>query len=163
MSLEDEAFNALTAFICFNKNLELISAHPPSGKSYFTDLIRIPSPTQNKTGNRRAHIDIIFCSKQYLYLCEVKGTAKEANEDIIKLRSIRDYYQLDKLKNFIIERLTQPYSFLKCCSELVLAIGCTKVDSKLEQDILYIQAEDANSVTLKGNLSKSISLDFVLL
>jgi hypothetical protein len=93
----------------------------------------------------------------------VKGTAKEANEDIIKLRSIRDYYQLDKLKNFIIERLTQPYSFLKCCSELVLAIGCTKVDSKLEQDILYIQAEDANSVTLKGNLSKSISLDFILL
>lgn len=161
MTPEDEAFNSIVDHIHLNKNLLLISAHPPSGKSYFTDLIRIPSPLQNKTGNRRAHIDIIFCSKQYLYLCEVKGTSKQAREDILKLRSMRDHYTFEKLSKLISDRLTQLNILLKSCNELVLAIGCNTVDSDLEQDILYIQTK-GNKLSLRGYSNSIIISDFNL-
>ncbi len=82
MTLEDIAFDRIVDFIRNNDNFDLLSAHPPSGKSYFTDLIRIPYPHKNIAAGRRSNIDIIFCSSRYLYLCEVKGIADESDDDI---------------------------------------------------------------------------------
>ena len=162
MTKEDIVFNVIVDYITTNKNFSLLSAHPPSGKAYFTDLVRIPTPNQDKTGARRAHIDLIFCSKKLLYLCELKGSSSESKEDIEKLLSIQEHYSLANLKQFISNRLTSPSLYLKSCQDLVLAIGCSSINSHLTENFLYIRVTEHQKIELMGKSNEFILDDFNL-
>ncbi|WP_223907951.1 hypothetical protein [Geobacter sp. AOG1] len=138
MTQEDIAFDGIIKYITSDPKLHLISAHPPSGKSYTTDLIRFPSPTQKKTGAERYHVDIIFCSSTHLFLCEVKGSTAESQQDILKLNSLISHYSVDKLKKFIIDRLTTKCDLLNLCNNVVICIGAYNLNSNLEDNVLYL-------------------------
>lgn len=162
MTKEDIVFNVIVDYITNNKNFSLLSAHPPSGKSYFTDLVRIPTPSQDRTGARRVHIDLIFCSEKFLYLCELKGSSDESKEDIEKLLSIQTHYSLPNLKQFILNRLTSPSLYLESCQDLVLAIGCSSINSQLANNFLYILVTKEKKIELMGKSNKFILDDFNL-
>ena len=121
---------------------EVLSAHPPSGKSYSYDLIRIPSPDQNFSGSERDHIDLIFCSNSELYLCELKGSSSESERDIEKLSKISTHYSLDELKLLINKRLSIPTDNLNSVKKLRLCIGAEKLESKLIDQFTYFSIED---------------------
>ena len=162
MTPERIVFDTIVDFINSNSNFSLISAHPPNGKSYFTDLVRIPTPTQNRTGARRAHIDLIFCSETFLYLCELKGSSSESEEDIEKLLNIKDHYSLPKLKRFISSRFTRRSPFLESCQDLALTIGCGSINSPLAEDFLYILVTENKHIELRGRSNELILDDFNL-
>ena len=162
MTQERIVFDTIVDFINANSNFSLISAHPPNGKSYFTDLVRIPTPTQNRTSARRAHIDLIFCSETYLYLCELKGSSSESEEDIEKLREIKEHYSLPKLKQFISSRFTSQSPVLESCQDLALTIGCASINSPLAEDFLYILVTENKHIELRGKTNELILEDFNL-
>ncbi len=163
MSSEDDAFNRLFSFINANELLNLLSAHPPSGKSYFTDLIRIPTPFEKSTGATRAHIDLIFCSDVILYLCELKGSSRESFEDIEKLRKLESHYTMAQLKKLISSRLSRQSLKLEMTKEIVLAVGCTEINSDIDSSILYVLAENLENIKLYGKITPQIMNDFNLL
>lgn len=160
MTLEDIAFNSIINFLQNNKNFDLLSAHPPSGKSYFTDLIRIPEPIRDGTAAKRYHVDIIFCSDRVLYLCEVKGIADESDDDIAKLKNLKKCYSIQELKKIISDRLTLPSSRLLSVQNIVIAIGATKTGKRIDNEFLYIMAAKNNMLTLIGSVTEEIRSDF---
>lgn len=162
MTLEDKAFNGILRHIEASDRLSLLSAHPPSGKSYNSDLIRIPSPQQDRTASTRAHIDIIFCSKSFLYLCEVKGDALESDNDIKKLRAIVEMYGVEGLKRLIANRLTHKDLNLRTVQKIIPAIGCASVSCEVERGMLYIIASDEDGLILKGMVPRKVKSDFNL-
>ena len=163
MTQEDMVFDAIVDFITANSNFSLLSAHPPSGKSYFTNSVRIPTPNQNRTGARRSHIDLIFCSETLLYFCELKGSSSESKEDIEKLLSIKNHYSLPELKQFISSRLTSRRSlYLESCQDLVLTIGCASINSPLDENFLYILVTEHKQIELRGRSNELILDDFNL-
>ena len=162
MTQERIVFDTIVDFIAANSNFSLLSAHPPNGKSYFTDLVRIPTPNQNRTGARRAHIDLIFCSETLLYLCELKGSSSESEEDIEKLLSIKDRYPLPELKQFITNRLTSQSLYLESCQDLVLTIGCASINSPLSENFLYILVTENKQIEIRGRSNELILDDFNL-
>ncbi len=85
MTAETRTYNRLHAALRARQGITLIGGHPPSAKSYDTDLIRIPNPSDPSA---RWHVDLVFCSKETLYLCELKGALSESGDDITKLAEI---------------------------------------------------------------------------
>jgi hypothetical protein len=123
---EDRVGLGLYKHLANDRNVTLISYHPPDGKAYATDLIRIPkkAKTVNATTRDRYHVDVIFTISNYLVLVELKCSLAESEQDIAKLREIRDTYTLQELISIISRRLTTADpQILENISELVLALG----------------------------------------
>ncbi len=135
-TLEDLAYDRL-----FNRLSEcsaaILSAHPPSGKAYDAELIRIPAK-QRHAG--RYHIDVIFILGRFLFLCELKGSSSESADDVSKLRDLTKDYTLDQLVSFISKRVNRTDIDWPSITEMVKVIGVVMHDCPMPGDFATLVA-----------------------
>lgn len=146
-SCETRVGEKLISFLSKQNTVDIISFHPPSSKSYQSDLIRIPKINQDGSRSRdRYHIDVIFISQNRLWLVELKCKLSESNADIKKLRELISAYTFDELRGFIQSRITIfPKNDLNKVDKIVLALGVEVVDEEIEKDFVVIKVtEDIN-------------------
>ena len=105
----------------------IVSFHPPSGKAYATDIIRIPKVVNGKYTGERYHVDLIVASERVLYLIELKCRLSESNDDITKLREIVRSYGIVGLLNIINKRSTTGID-LSHINSLVIGLGFQHFD-----------------------------------
>jgi hypothetical protein len=132
---EDRVGLVLYKYLAENKKATLISYHPPDGKAYATDLMRIPKKNKiaGSATRDRYHVDIIFIISNYLVLVELKCSLAESEHDISKLREIRDTYSLQELISIISRRLTTSNpKILENINQLVLALGYENSSANIE-------------------------------
>lgn len=142
MTLEDVAFDRLLVFLDRRVHLELIHAHPPSGKSYLGDLVQFSAVLQARSGAQRSHVDFIACSESFLYLGELKGKSSESATDEDKLHALINQLGIAGLKTAIRRRLTRSVPALESASSVIPIVGCTLIDSAPRGDVLYLEFGD---------------------
>lgn len=146
---EDRVGLFLYDHLAQNSNVTIISYHPPDGKAYATDLIRIPKKkNQSGIGARdRYHVDVIFVVSNFLVLVELKCSLNESEQDILKLREIRDTYSLQELISIITKRLTTASpDLLENIEELVLALGYENSPDNLRLPSEFIGFKVTNGI-----------------
>ncbi|WP_251954539.1 hypothetical protein [Salinibacter ruber] len=156
MTDEEKAFNRIKEEVGNSAHLELLGAHPPSGKSYYSDLITFRPPKQQSTKTERDHVDLIFCSPNDIYMCEVKGRSSKSDQDIKKLDRILQYYEVDGVRNAIDKRLSWNSRNLDEASNVVKSIGCNTLDEVYKrEEFLFIEA-GRDSFEVIGHKSHSL-------
>lgn len=160
MTEEERAFTVIKDAVQRSEFLELLGAHPPSGKSYYGDLITFRSPRQQSTGAERDHVDLIFCSEQTIYLCEIKGRSSQSGDDIQKLYRLQEHYGVEGIVSAVRKRLSWSSRYLSHVGNVVKCIGCETLDQvQDDKDILYIQAS-RNNLRLRGHKADDLSTYF---
>ena len=151
---EDNVGLRLKNHLFQNPNTTVLSYHPPNGKAYETDLIRIPKRGVRETAVRdRYHIDLIFVANDCLVLVELKCHLSESGDDIEKLREIRNTYTLPDLLRIIGARLTTtPVELLHNIRHLVLALGVETIDREIPQDFVVFEAQETKLTLFYGNV-----------
>ncbi len=129
-----------------NSDVVVLSYHPPNGKAYETDLIRIPKRGVRRTAIRdRYHIDLIFIVNDCLVLVELKCYLSESDDDIDKLREIRDTYALAELLSIIGARLTTVSDeVLENVRRLVLALGVESINREIPPEFVVFEAQETD-------------------
>jgi|ERR1041385_1716001 hypothetical protein len=150
---EDNVGLRLKAALFQNPNTVVLSYHPPNGKAYETDLIRIPKRGLRKSAVRdRYHIDLIFIVGDSLVLVELKCNLSESSDDINKLREIKDTYPLEDLKRLIAARLTTVSTdVLDNINDIVIALGVEIINSEVPNDFVVFEAKEAGITVRCGN------------
>jgi hypothetical protein len=133
---EDIAFERIMQRLA-EKQAIVLSAHPPSGKSYDTELIRIPARDRNAG---RYHLDLIFVLNEFLYLVELKGRLSESSQDILKLRKLLSEYSLSEILRFVRKRVNRKGVNWEEIRYAVPTLGCTKCDCSLPADFAVLEA-----------------------
>jgi hypothetical protein len=105
-SCEDRVSDALYAWFSKKPALQIVSFHPPSGKAYGTDSIRIPKVLDGHRTRDRYHIDALVIGGSFLFLFEFKCRLSECDDDVAKLREINKCYRPDALVDLIRRRVT---------------------------------------------------------
>ncbi len=159
MTAEDRAYNRIVTSIETSTRLLLVSGHPPSGKAYFTDLIRIPAPRKSRSASRRWHIDLIFCSRETIYFCELKGRSSESSDDEEKLTELLRAYSLRQLLELIKARSNLPAASFEAIRRAVPAIGCETMDSTPHPGFLYVEAPSDAVIQLWGQVDQEARAD----
>lgn len=124
---EDRVVDALYRWLVDRQNCHILSFHPPSGKAYGTDLLRISKKSAGVRTRERFHVDLVFTEGSFLFLAELKCRLSECNDDIAKLREIRDTYELVELLDLICRRMTTGWQ-VKGIQTLVLCLGFEILD-----------------------------------
>jgi len=153
MSLEDIAFNFIISHLKA-KLINIISAHPPSGKAYDTDLIRLPAKNRN---SGRYHIDVIFESEGVLCLTEIKGSTGESADDIIKLRAIVNEYTRLELIKLIRKRSCLETVDWDNINFIVPVIGAAIGGVQCPHDFVFLTTGSHGNITLE--IGTSINLE----
>ncbi|MCE9608500.1 MAG: hypothetical protein K8U03_26750 [Planctomycetia bacterium] len=135
-TLEDEAYQRLVDRLN-ERRITVISAHPPSGKAYDSELVRIPAKERN---SGRYHADIIFVIDTVLFICELKGKSSESTSDVAKLRGIIADYTVAELVSFIRKRTNVATVNWAAITKVVGLIGVVVGDASLPDDIVSIVA-----------------------
>lgn len=149
---EDNVGLRLKALLFGNGNTIVLSYHPPNGKAYETDLIRIPKRgIRNEAIRDRYHIDLIYIVGDCLILAELKCHLSESGDDIVKLREIRDTYPLPDLLRLISARLTTvPADVVNKVRRLVLALGVESVNAQIPPDFAVYEAKETGISLFTG-------------
>jgi len=143
-TLEDLAYERIVNRLS-EKRVLILSAHPPSGKAYDTELIRIPARNRHAG---RYHIDLIFIIEPFLFLMELKGKTSESSDDVAKLQKLFADYDLPELLKVIRKRVNR--TDVKWCQvkQAVPVIGATIADAAIPSDFVLVSATDDNAISL---------------
>lgn len=144
LTCETRVGNHLILWLQKQPEIAIISYHPTSAKAYQTELIRIPKLTvDGKRTKERYHIDLIFISRQTLWLVELKCKLSESLDDIAKLLEIQQRYTTEQLRSIILSRLTavEPEK-LNTVSSLVLSLGVEIVDTPIPENFKVFQVTE---------------------
>lgn len=133
-SLEDGVYEWILQRLR-ESDARVLSAHPPSGKAYDTDLIRIPSRRQNAG---RYHVDVIFTCRDLLFLLELKGRSSECDGDVKKLRAILSDHDLSSLLAILRRRISVDNVNWDDIQAVVPAVGVAILTVPLPKDIVAI-------------------------
>lgn len=128
-SCEDRVAIALYEWLSQIPNTRVVSFHPPSGKAYDSDLLRIPKRVGRMRTRERYHVDVVFINCGVLFLIELKCRLSECDHDILKLREIRDSNGLKGILELIQKRSTGD-NCMKDITDLVLGLGFEIADSE---------------------------------
>lgn len=132
---EDQVAQDLFLWFSARPNAKIISYHPPSSKSYPTDLLRIPRKVRGVRTRERYHIDLVVVEEVFLFLIEFKCKLSESVNDITKLREIEENYSLEELIQYIQRRTTvlseEEKSQLGDVQYLILSLGFRDSDFPL--------------------------------
>lgn len=152
MSCEDEVFGRLRAKLTNQKNVQIISLHPPSGKAYETALVGFPIFDQGTRTRGRSHVDTIFISSQALFLLELKCFSHESADDIEKLRRIRDQLGLTCVIEVISKRVPDIGSDrLNMIQELILGLAVEHHDTELPEDFIILECQSRLTLAHAGS------------
>lgn len=113
---------ALYAWFENRKSCQIVSFHPPSGKAYGSDLVRIPRRSGGDRTRERYHVDVVVAEGEFLLLLELKCRLSESDADVAKLRDIRESYAITELLE-LIRRRTTTSADLSGVRKLVLGLG----------------------------------------
>jgi hypothetical protein len=141
-SLEDQAFDGITRRL-YGGAAKVLSAHPPSGKAYGTDLVRIPAKDRHAG---RYHVDIIFLVDGLLFLTELKGRSSESQDDCEKLARILQDYDVAALVKILRIRVSRDDIDWESVSGAVPAIGVSIMDAAAPPDTVCIVASPEGTV-----------------
>jgi hypothetical protein len=150
---EDNVGLRLKTLLFDSNNVIILSYHPPDGKAYETDLIRIPKRGIRDTAVRdRYHVDLIFIVGNCLVLVELKCHLSESGDDIVKLREIRETYSLPELTRLISARLTTvPANVVNKIERLVLALGVETINANIPSEFAVYEAKESEITLHFGN------------
>lgn len=149
MTSEDIAFARLWELYIGNPAVEIHSAHPPSGKSYRTPLVRIARFRHGEHTRERYHIDYILQVGPLLVLQELKGMLSESGSDVGKLRGITTDYTIPSLVRVLERRVANP-AILSSISAVTLSLGCIAMDAPVPPDFLVFEAGQTQSTIWAG-------------
>ena len=79
--------------------------HPPSAKTYFGPLVRIPRKSFGARTRDRYHLDGIVQIQNFLMLVELKGDSSGLATDVEKLKELMSAYDLRELKGLLESRV----------------------------------------------------------
>jgi len=154
VTAEERVFDRLRKGLLRSEEIRVISLHPPSGKSYDTDLIRFPVIQDGVRTRKRAHVDAVFVWEWALFLVELKGKSSESADDTAKLRDLRDHIGLEELLRVIRRRqFGDPQGSLGKIDTLVLGLGVGQHDITTESDFLVLELGGKTT----GYAGKSVS------
>jgi hypothetical protein len=99
-------------------------------------------------------VDLIFSIKKFLFLAESKGHSKESEDDIRKLRSIKEHLNLDGINQQLNRQgITVPDEI----TTLVLMIAVETIDSEIPADCVFLEiSENSLSVRYGSQIPTSV-------
>jgi hypothetical protein len=125
------------------KRVTVLSAHPPSGKAYDTELIRIPARAKHAG---RYHLDAIFVLDEFLFLMELKGRLSESSHDITKLQGLLSEYSLADILKFVRKRVNRADVPWETIKQVVPSLGCILCDCSLPADFVVVESKTSDLV-----------------
>lgn len=154
MTPEARVYERLRDRLLRHPEIHLVSLHPPSGKSYDTDLIRFPVFRNGVRTRERSHVDVVFVWKETLFLIELKGNSSESLEDTAKLRELRDQIGIEELLQIIAKRYRAlAWNSLRPIKTLVLGLGVEKHEGPTAPDFVVIVVQQ----NIIGHAGTSVS------
>ncbi len=133
---EDKVSENLYRYFATKSKFKVIHWHPPGGKKYFTPHLRIPL-FRHGVRKGRELIDLILCRDNLLLLIECKCNTSESENDVTKLRSIRDTVGLVRLNQYFRRQGADTGP----ADTLVLGLGVRSIDSETpEEFITFVSA-----------------------
>lgn len=148
---EDRVAELLYGWFENRKSCQIVSFHPPSGKAYSSDLVRISRRSRGNRTSDRYHVDVVVVEGEFLLLLELKCRLSEAGEDVAKLRDIRDSYTVTELLE-LIRRRTTTSADLSGVRRLVLGVGYEIQDQEEgPEDFLTFRASTTQPLIRAGN------------
>lgn len=125
--------------------VRILSWNPPNAKSYHAPNLIFPKIVNGaRKGSDR--IDVVFETKRVLFLVELKCLATQAEDDLVKLRRVRDTLGLSGVVEAIQRQGVVVDSQV---AGLALAVGMEIVDRDAPTDFSFLEiAESAIRVTL---------------
>jgi hypothetical protein len=145
MTGEDRVAYALKEFYLACPKVEIISFHPPSGKSYETALIRFPHPLERRAASKRRHVDFILRCGRFLILQELKEDAASTSADQKKLSEMRSELGLAGIVATIVKRCPR-LADGPTVNRLVLSLGFASANVVIPSQFAVFRVEATGKV-----------------